>query len=249
MADGDVDATLEVWPSGHLKDRKDYIEKAGTVVDGGELGSSATSGGSSRPTSSTRTPTWRPGKASRTTPTRSRRPRPVTRAGSWAPTRPTRSSTRPSSRASAWTSQVIYSGSEAASLAALDKAYNNQRPDPDVLRGPRSGPTPSTTSSRSSSPPMTSECESIAAEDPTRRSYDCDYAEDVLYKAFSARAADKDAGCVRVPVELRAGPRQTRTRSPWRSRRGRTRPRPRRRGSTRTTTSVQAWLPQRRKQR
>ena len=38
MADGDVDATLEVWPSGHLKDRKDYIEKAGTVVDGGELG-------------------------------------------------------------------------------------------------------------------------------------------------------------------------------------------------------------------
>src|SRR5687768_10426507 len=38
MADGDVDATLEVWPSGHLKDRKDYIEKAGSVVDGGELG-------------------------------------------------------------------------------------------------------------------------------------------------------------------------------------------------------------------
>ena len=38
MADGDVDATLEVWPSGHLKDRKDYIEKAGTVVDAGELG-------------------------------------------------------------------------------------------------------------------------------------------------------------------------------------------------------------------
>jgi len=38
MADGDVDATLEVWPSGHSKDRDDYIDGAGTVVDGGELG-------------------------------------------------------------------------------------------------------------------------------------------------------------------------------------------------------------------
>ncbi|HEX6131856.1 MAG TPA: glycine betaine ABC transporter substrate-binding protein, partial [Actinomycetota bacterium] len=38
MAAGDIDATLEVWPSGHAKDRKQYIDQAGTVVDGGELG-------------------------------------------------------------------------------------------------------------------------------------------------------------------------------------------------------------------
>ena len=39
--------------------------------------SSARSGGSSRPTCSTSTPSWRPGKASTTTPSSSRRPRPV----------------------------------------------------------------------------------------------------------------------------------------------------------------------------
>ena len=38
MADGDVDATLEVWPSGHADDYAQFIEEAGTVVDGGLLG-------------------------------------------------------------------------------------------------------------------------------------------------------------------------------------------------------------------
>ncbi len=38
MADGTIDATLEVWPSGHSTDREQYIDDAGTVVDGGLLG-------------------------------------------------------------------------------------------------------------------------------------------------------------------------------------------------------------------
>ena len=38
LANGDLDATLEVWPSGHAKDFKKYIESGNGVVDGGPLG-------------------------------------------------------------------------------------------------------------------------------------------------------------------------------------------------------------------
>ena len=39
MAKGDLDATLEVWPSVHPDDRTQYIDDPdGGVVDGGELG-------------------------------------------------------------------------------------------------------------------------------------------------------------------------------------------------------------------
>jgi glycine betaine/proline transport system substrate-binding protein len=38
LAGGDLDATLEVWPSGHAEDYATYIEGGGGVVDGGELG-------------------------------------------------------------------------------------------------------------------------------------------------------------------------------------------------------------------
>jgi glycine betaine/proline transport system substrate-binding protein len=38
MAAGELDATLEVWPSGHAEDYATYIEGDGSVVDGGQLG-------------------------------------------------------------------------------------------------------------------------------------------------------------------------------------------------------------------
>ncbi|MEO8476983.1 MAG: ABC transporter substrate-binding protein [Actinomycetota bacterium] len=38
LANGDLDATLEVWPSGHAKDHKKYIDSGAGVVDGGSLG-------------------------------------------------------------------------------------------------------------------------------------------------------------------------------------------------------------------
>lgn len=38
MSAGDLDATLEVWPSGHAEDYATYIEGDGSVVDGGQLG-------------------------------------------------------------------------------------------------------------------------------------------------------------------------------------------------------------------
>jgi glycine betaine/proline transport system substrate-binding protein len=38
LSNGDLDATLEVWPSGHADDYKKYIEANNGVVDGGGLG-------------------------------------------------------------------------------------------------------------------------------------------------------------------------------------------------------------------
>lgn len=38
LSAGDLDATLEVWPSGHADDYATYIAGDGSVVDGGELG-------------------------------------------------------------------------------------------------------------------------------------------------------------------------------------------------------------------
>lgn len=38
LSSGELDATLEVWPSGHAEDYATYIDGDGSVVDGGELG-------------------------------------------------------------------------------------------------------------------------------------------------------------------------------------------------------------------
>ena len=38
LANGQLSATLEVWPSGHAKDFKKYIDGNNGVVDGGQLG-------------------------------------------------------------------------------------------------------------------------------------------------------------------------------------------------------------------
>src|ERR1044071_5722466 len=38
LSSGDLDATLEVWPSGHADDYKNYIANDNGVVDGGQLG-------------------------------------------------------------------------------------------------------------------------------------------------------------------------------------------------------------------
>ena len=41
MAAGDIDAVLEVWPSGHAEDRATYIDEQQSVVDIGLLGPTA----------------------------------------------------------------------------------------------------------------------------------------------------------------------------------------------------------------
>ena len=192
MADGDVDATLEVWPSGHLKDRKDYIEKAGSVVDGGELGITGNIGWFMPSYLVEENPdlaTWEGFKenadAFATAETGDK--------GRFLGADTTYSIFDEAIIASLGLDlEVVYSGSEAASLAALDKAYNSQEP---ILMY---WWTPQWANAKYDLvevelPPYNEECGAIAAEDPDAAvGYNCDYAEDVLYKAFSAELETKD---------------------------------------------------------
>ncbi len=192
MADGDVDATLEVWPSGHLKDRKDYIDGAGSVVDGGELGIVGNIGWFTPSYVVEDNPdfaTWEGFKdnadAFATAETGDK--------GRFLGADTTYSIFDEAIIASLGLDlEVVYSGSEAASLAALDKADNSQEP---ILL---CWWTPQWANAKYDLvevglPPYDEECEAIAAEDPEAAvGYDCDYAEDVLYKAFSAELESKD---------------------------------------------------------
>ena len=112
---------------------------------------------------------------------------------------------------------MVYSGSEAASLAALDKAYNTQEP---ILMY---WWTPQWANAKYDLvevelPAYDDECETIAAEDPDAAvGYDCDYAEDVLYKAFSAELESKDAAAFEFFSNFavdRGGPERGRPRDP-----------------------------------
>jgi glycine betaine/proline transport system substrate-binding protein len=192
MADGDVDATLEVWPSGHAKDRKDYIDKAGTVVDAGELGIIGNIGWFTPSYVVEQNPdyaTWEGFKDNAdefaTAETGDK--------GRFLGADTTYSIFDEAIIASLGLDlEVVYSGSEAASLAALDKAYENQ--DPILMYWW----TPQWANAKYDLvevelPAYTEECGQIAAEDPDAAvGYNCDYAEDVLYKAFSAELETKD---------------------------------------------------------
>jgi glycine betaine/proline transport system substrate-binding protein len=193
MADGDVDATLEVWPSGHLKDAKDYIEKAGTVVEGGDLGIIGNIGWFVPSYVIDEHPefaTWEGFKDNAdvfaTAETGDK--------GRFLGADTTYSIFDEAIIESLGLDlQVVYSGSEAASLAALDKAYKAK--DPILMYWW----TPQWANAKYDLvevelPAYDEDCEAVAAEDPDAAvGYDCDYAEDVLYKAFSSELEGKDA--------------------------------------------------------
>jgi glycine betaine/proline transport system substrate-binding protein len=192
MASGDIDATLEVWPSGHAKDYDDYIAADAGVVDGGELGIVGNIGWF--------TPSY----------VVEQNPQFATWEGfqddaSLFATAETGDKGRFLGADTTYSIfdeaiidslgldlTVVYSGSEAASLAALDKAVNNQ--DPILMYWW----TPQWANAKYDLvevelPPFDEECEQIALEDPdVAKGYDCDYADDVLYKAFSSELETKD---------------------------------------------------------
>jgi len=192
MADGDVDATLEVWPSGHAKDRRDYIERAGTVVDAGELGIVGNIGWFTPSYVVQENPdlaTWEGFKDNADV---------FATAETGDKGRFLGADTTYSIFDEAIIEtlgldlEVVYSGSEAASLAALDKAFENQ--DPILMYWW----TPQWANAKYDLvevelPAYTEECAQIALEDPdVAKGYGCDYADDVLYKAFSAELETKD---------------------------------------------------------
>lgn len=191
MADGSIDATLEVWPSGHFDDRENYIDGAGTVVDGGELGIVGNIGWFTPAYVVDQNPelaTWEGFKDNAdifaTAETGDK--------GRFLGADTTYSIYDEAIIASLGLDlEVVYSGSEAASLAALDKAVTNEEP---ILMY---WWTPQWANAKYdlvevALPPFDADCEKIAADDPKAVGYDCDYAEDVLYKAFSSELETKD---------------------------------------------------------
>ena len=192
MADGTIDATLEVWPSGHSTDREQYIDDAGTVVDGGLLGITGNIGWFVPSYVIEQNPelaTWEGYKENAdifaTAETGDK--------GRFLGTDTTYSIfDEQIIEALGLDLEVVYTGSEPATLAALDTAVQNEEP---ILMY---WWTPQWANAKYDLvevelPEYTDECADIALNDPEAIGYNCDYADDVLYKAFSSELETKDA--------------------------------------------------------
>jgi len=183
MAAGELDATLEVWPSGHAEDYATYIEGDGSVVDGGELGVI--------------------GKIGWYVPTYvvDEHPEVATVEGLNAnaalfATTETGDKGQMLDGDPSFVSfdaeivenlgldfEVVVAGSEAALLAELDQAVANGDPLLFYWYTPHWGNTVYDLT-EVALPEVTGECTAAAAEGGD--GYACDYPADVLYKAFSA---------------------------------------------------------------
>lgn len=193
MAQGDLDASLEVWPSVHAEDRTQYIDDAnGGVVDGGELGILGNIGWFVPSYVIDENPEFAGYEG-------------IVGNESYFATAETGDKGRFLGADTTYSIfdeaiieslgldlEVVYSGSETASLAALDKAVQNKEP---ILMY---WWTPQWANAKYDLvevelPAFDEECGQIALEDPDAAAgYDCDYAEDVLYKAFNADLGTND---------------------------------------------------------
>ena len=128
LASGDLDATLEVWPSVHPKDYKNYIEADAGVVDAGPLGVVGQIGWFIPTYMVDGTRNSRRGRDSRATSRCSRRPRRA-RQGQLVDADPAFGSYDQQIADNLGLNfKVVYAGSEAAELTALDAAYSKQDP-------------------------------------------------------------------------------------------------------------------------
>lgn len=183
LSTGDLDATLEVWPSGHAKDYKRYIEGSQGVVDGGELGVIGEIGW------------WIPSYMLEENP----------ELATWEGLKGNESLfataetgdqgqildgdpsfvtfDQPIADNLGLDLEVVYAGSEAAQLAALDAAYQNEDPFLFYFWTPHWAQEKYDLT-RIELPEVTEACQEAAAGDASK--YTCDYPVDVLYKAFNA---------------------------------------------------------------
>lgn len=183
LASGDLDASLEVWPSVHPKDYKNYIQAGAGVIDAGPLGVVGQIGWFLPTYLVDENPafaTWEGLKGNE----------------SLFATSETGSSGQLVDADPAFGSydqqiadnlgldfKVIYAGSEAAELTALDAAYSAQEPilmyfwTPHWVHAKYD-------LTMVELPEITPACEDAAANDVSK--YACAYAPDPLYKAFSA---------------------------------------------------------------
>jgi glycine betaine/proline transport system substrate-binding protein len=183
LSNGDLDATLEVWPSGHAKDYSKYIQSNNGVVDGGLNGVDGQIGWwipTYMLTDHPELATWEGLKADaalfKTAESGS--------AGQILDGDPSFVTyDQPIADNLGLNLKVVYAGSEAAELSALDAAYQKQ--DPILLYFW----TPHWAQQKYDLtmiqlPDVTPACTDAAANDATK--YACAYPADPLYKAFNA---------------------------------------------------------------
>jgi glycine betaine/proline transport system substrate-binding protein len=182
LANGDLDATLEVWPSGHAPDYKKYIESGNGVVDGGELGPVGQIGW------------WIPTYLLQDHPELS----------SWEGLKGNESMFQTADSGDAGqildgdpsyvtfdqaiadnlglNLQVAYAGSEAAELTELDTAYEDEKPILMYFWTPHWAQAKYDLT-MVELPEVTDQCTKDAADNPD--AYACGYPPDDLYKAFN----------------------------------------------------------------
>jgi glycine betaine/proline transport system substrate-binding protein len=183
LAQGDVDATLEVWPSGHAKDYKQYIEGDAGVVDGGELGVVGNIGWF--------TPTYVVDENPDVASWEGLKGNEGVYGNTFLGADPTFSIYDEEIAENLGLDlEVTYSGSEAASLAALDKAYQKQDPILMYFWSPHWAQAKYELT-EVELPEYNAECEDAAINNDGD-GYACDYADDILYKAFSDQLEAKD---------------------------------------------------------
>ena len=188
LSSGDLDATMEVWPSGHADDYANYIANDNGVVDGGRLGVIGQIGW------------WIP------TYMLTDHPELSSWEGlkqDWQLFQTAESGSQgqildgdPSyvtfDQAIAdnlgLNMKVVYSGSEAAELQELDTAYQDQKPILMYFWTPHWAQAKYDLTMMKL-PDVTPQCTQDAAKNPS--AYACAYPEDDLYKAFSDQLATK----------------------------------------------------------
>jgi glycine betaine/proline transport system substrate-binding protein len=183
IAAGDIDATLEIWPSGHAKDYKQYIDSGAGVVDGGELGVIGQIGW------------WVPTYLVQDNPDLATYEGLKGNEDMFSTSETGNQGQLLDGDPSFVTFdqsiadnlgldlKVVYAGSEAAQLTALDSAYQNQDPFLFYFWTPHWAQSKYDLT-MIELPAVSADCEQAALEDP--EAYSCAYPEDVLYKAFNA---------------------------------------------------------------
>lgn len=188
LSTGDLDATLEVWPSGHAKDYKKYIDGNQGVIDGGGLGVIGQIG-------------WfMPKYMTDADPSLATVEGLAANADMFA-TAETGDKGQFLGGDPSFVSydqqiidslnlpfKVVYAGSEAAELTALKQAYKDESPLLLYMYKPHWAQLkyPMT---QVELPAYTDACAKAAEGDG--KGYNCEYPEDVLYKAFNADLATK----------------------------------------------------------
>jgi glycine betaine/proline transport system substrate-binding protein len=184
LASGDLDATLEVWPSGHAADYKKYITANNGVVDGGELGITGRIG-------------WY-------IPTYMLQDHPE--LATWEGIKGNEDLFKTADSGDAGqildgdpsyvtfdqtiadnlglNLKVAYAGSEAAELTELDTAYTAEKPILMYFWTPHWAQAEYDLT-QVELPEVSDECTQIYSTGENADAYDCDYPPDPLYKAFN----------------------------------------------------------------